>query len=345
MQHRGTVFLTGASGFIARHVALRLLEEGYRVRGSVRTLEQGSEVIAAIRPHLSDAADIDARLTFVQLDLLRDDGWDGAATGCDALIHTASPFPFRRPDHEDDVIRPAVDGTLRALQAARRAGIGRVVLTSSVAAVINTDLGPGRDAYDERDWSDPGGPRASPYVKSKTMAERAAWEFVRRDGPKIALTVINPGFVLGPPLGGRSGTSLMVIQRILRAKDPMVPRLGFALVDVRDVATMHVRALDRTETFGKRIIGAGRFFWYADMARVVKEAYPDRKIVTRTAPDALIRFLGLFDGTLRSLVPNLGRRDAISAARARQLLGIEFIDPEDSIREMAAYVLKNRLAS
>ena len=250
MADRGTIFLTGASGFIARHIVLRLLEEGYRVRGSVRSLDRGREVAEAIRPHLSDPSGLDERLSFAELDLLRDDGWDDALKGCDALIHTASPFPFERPANEDEVIRPAVEGTLRALKAAHAAGIGRVVLTSSVAAVINTELEAGRDTYDERDWSD--------LFRTARIALREVQDdgrtrrmgFCRRGGAgEIALTVINPGFVLGPPLGGAErdlvqGPCSGSCGRRIR----WVPHVGFVLVDVRDVATMHVRALDRPET-------------------------------------------------------------------------------------------------
>ena len=249
------VLVTGASGFIAKHVVRELLDAGYRVRGSVRSAARRQEVADAVRPNLADPADLDNRLTCV--DLERDEGWDEAMEGVDVLMHTASPLPFEQPDNEEEIIRPAVDGTLRALKAAHRTGVKRVIMTSSSAAIANGELEPGREAHDERDWTDLSDPRATPYVKSKTLAERAAWDYVEKNAPEIGLTTINPVFVLGPPLDGTLGTSMKVVQRLLRAKDPMLPNFGFATVDVRDIAAMHVKALARPETVGRRLIVNG----------------------------------------------------------------------------------------
>lgn len=267
------VLVTGASGFIAKHVVRELLDAGYRVRGSVRSAARGQEVSDAVRPNLADPSDLESRLSFVELDLERDEGWDEAMEGVDVLMHTASPLPLAQPDDEQEIIRPAVDGTLRALKAAHRSGIGRVIVTSSSAAVAYTELEPGRELHDERGWTDLTDPRATPYVKSKTLAERAAWDYVEKNAPDIGLTTINPVFVLGPPLDDTLGTSLLVVQRLLRAKDPMLPNFGFATVDVRDIATMHLRALQRPDTIGRRLIGGERFLWFVDMAKTLHEAY------------------------------------------------------------------------
>ena len=336
-----TIFVTGASGFIAKHIVVKLLNAGYHVVGSVRALSRAAEVREAVLPHLTDTNDLDNRLRFAALDLGDDQGWDTALRGAGVLMHTASPFPLTQPDNEDDVIRPAVDGALRALRAAHAAGLKRVVMTSSSVAVTNTDLPDGRAAYTEEDWSDLDHPNATPYAKSKTLAERAAWEFVASEAPEIEMTVINPVFVLGPPLDGNYGTSIKVIERILRAADPMIPQVGFPSVDVRDIAEMHVRALGNPDTIGKRIIGGERFIWFREMAEILTAAHPERKIVTRVAPNLLIRVLALFDKSIRTILPVLGERSDVSNARARELLEMEFIDVADSVRAAGAYLVDN----
>ena len=334
-----TVFVTGASGFIAKHIVLKLLNAGYHVTGSVRSLDRAAEIRDAVTPHLNDAGDLETRLGFAVLDLTSDQGWDAALSGADALIHTASPFPMVQPDDEEQVIRPAVDGALRALRAARSAGIGRVVMTSSSVAIAGTDLPVGRDAYREDDWTDVTRVGTTPYAKSKTLAEQAAWDFVQNQAPQIALTVINPVFVLGPPLDDNYGTSIGVVERLLRARDPMLPRIGFPTVDVRDVAEMHLRALTNEASIGKRIIAVDRFIWFHEMAKVLKAAYPDRRIVTRQAPNFAVRILAVFDKAVRSVVPTLGQRHEVSGARAREVMGMEFIDAGDAVRAAAAVLI------
>lgn len=343
MPEAKTVLVTGASGFIAKHICLKLLNAGYDVRGSLRSLARSREVVDAVKPYLTYDGDLDRRLTFVALDLANDAGWDEAMKGADILMHTASPFPLEQPKDADEVIRPAVDGTLRALKAARSAGVNRVVLTSSIAAITSRPLDAGRTQYDESDWTDPTDPATTPYVKSKTLAEQAAWDFVRDSEPEMALTVINPGFVLGPPLDTHFGTSLQVVQRVLRSQDPALPNFGFATVDVRDIAEMHVKALSRPESVGKRLIGADRFYWFVDMAKTLAAAYPERKITTRRAPNWLVKMLGLFDKSIRTIIPNLDRRQDVSNAQAKRILGIDFIDVEDSIRASADFLIGNDL--
>ena len=337
MANAGSVLVTGASGYIAKHIVVQLLNAGFTVTGSLRRLDRAGEVRAAVLPHLTDAADLDKRLRFVTLDLERDDGWTTALQGIDALIHTASPFPLVQPKDEDDLIRPAVQGALRALRAAHAAGVGRVVMTSSSAAVMVGDHG--ERPADESDWSDLSAPGASAYVKSKTLAERAAWDFVATTAPDMALTVINPVLVLGPPLDAHYGSSVSIIQRVLTAKDPAVPRIGFPVVDVRDVALMHLRALQQPETAGKRYIASDRFMWFEDIAKTLATAYPNRKIVTRVAPTILLRLLAIFDPVIRGILPMLGKREDASNARARAEMGMVFIPAADSLRATAQVLL------
>ena len=339
MPKRQTVLLTGISGFIAKHIALNLLNEGYDVVGSVRSLARGDEVRAAVAPHLNASVDLEKSLRFVTLNLDRDDGWDAAMQGVDILMHTASPFPLAPPKIEDDLIRPAVDGTLRAMRAAHNAGVKRVVVTSSFAAIMHSKLPGGRTAHDETDWSDTNSASIDPYSKSKTLAEKAAWEFVSDQAPDIVLTTINPTMVLGPPLDNHFGSSVELVQRILRAKDPMVPRFGLGCVDVRDVARIHVDALGNAATQSKRIIAVDRFMWLTDLSHALKEHFPDRKLVTRQAPDFVVRLLGIFDKSIRQIVPDLGKKLEISNVRAKDLFGMEFIAAEESVVATAKYLI------
>ena len=338
-----TVLVTGATGYIAKHIVVKLLNAGYKVVGSVRTLSRGEDVIAAVSRHLTDAENLDKRLRFVALDLSNDNGWETAMDGVDILMHTASPFPLEQPKDEQEVIRPAVDGALRALRAAKAAGIKRVVMTSSAVAVMDSDLAPGKTAYNEENWTDLNHASVTPYGKSKTLAERAAWKFVTDEAPEISLTTINPVLVTGPPLDNNFGTSVSIVQRLLTAKDPMIPNFGFPIVDVRDVAEMHVRALQSDESGGKRILAVDGFLWFMDIAKMLKAQFPDRKIVTLPAPNFVVRLLAIFDKSIRQVVPILGKKIEVSNARAQSILGMKFIPAADSIQETAAFLVENDL--
>lgn len=337
-----SVLVTGATGYIAKHLVLQLLNAGHSVVGSARSLSREGELRDAMAAHLEDASALD-RLSVVALDLNSDDGWDAAMQGIDVVMHTASPFPLGQPKNEDDLIRPAVDGALRAAKAANRAGIGRIIMTSSSAAVLSTDLPPGKTVHDEEDWTDLTHPGATAYVKSKTMAERAVWDWQASHAPDMDITMINPVFVLGPPLDRNFGSSVDVIERMLKGKDPMVPDIGFPCVDVRDIALMHIRAMERPESIGQRIIGSEDTYPMADMGKLLKQDHPDRRVATRVAPNLLMRGLALFDPTIRSIVPLLGKREMISSQKAKDVLGMEFRNAGQSIRETGAYLVENRL--
>ena len=339
-----TVLLTGATGYIAKHIALHLLEAGYTVRGTVRSLSRGAEVMEAVRPHLSDPSNLDQRLTFVALDLTKDDGWDAAMTGVDVLMHTASPFPLNPPKDENDLIRPAVDGALRAVRAAQKAGITRVVMTSSTVAISGSELPSGDTSFDETNWTDPDDPKISAYTKSKTLAEKAVWDFVTEEAPDMQVTMINPGFVLGAPLDANFGSSIQVIARILKAKDPMLPNVGFTTVDIRDVAEMHVTVIDKPETVGQRIMTVENFMTFAEIAQAIKTAYPDRKIVTRVAPDFVVKFLALFDSSIKTIVSSLGRVDRFDNSRAKATLGRAMYQSHKAVVSSAKYLIDNKLA-
>ncbi len=334
-----TVFVTGASGFLAKHVILQLLRAGQSVRGSLRTPGRADEVRDAMRPHLAAAADLDGRLDFVTLDLDRDDGWAEAMRGSRALIHTASPFPLVQPKDPAALIGPARDGTLRALGAARAAGIEQVVLTSSIAAVT----GGARSDHvcDEDDWTDAEAPGLDAYSRSKTLAERAAWEYATAQG--LRLTTINPGFIVGPPLDRHFGSSVKLIRRILAGRDPMMPALAFNFVDVRDVALAHLRALERPAAVNQRFVLAAGALSLPEVGRILKAAYPDRRIPTRQAPNLAIRLLALFDAEMRAALPMLGVRQQVSSARAQAVLGIDFTPPADALRATAEALIAQAL--
>ena len=224
-----------------------------------------------------------------------------------------------------------------------RASVRRVVVTGSIASISNRELPDGRP-FDEGDWSMPGYPTTTPYALSKLEAERAAWKYVELEAPSLRLTVINPGFVLGTPLDRNYGSSLSVIERFMKGRDPMLPDVGLVSVDVRDIARMHVLALETPASAGKRILGAAEFLTFRDMAMALKQRFPERRIPTRVAPHFVIRMLGLFDKSIAAIIPSLGRREVASRELAQSLFGIEFRDPLVSVAESAEFMVENGIA-
>ena len=314
-----TVLVTGASGFIAMHCIVQLLEQGYRVRGTLRTPSRETNLRETFAKHVA----ADDRLEFMTTDLTKDEGWDDAAKGCKYILHVASPLPSQSPRHEDEVIVPAVEGTLRVLKAAAGAGVSRVVLTSSLAAVVYGHPRDGSKVCDEKDWSRTD-VEIGAYQKSKTLAERAAWDFVNglEGDNKLELAVINPGLVLGPILDSDYGTSGEIIRRLMRRELPGCPNLGWAPVDVRDVAAAHLAAMTTPEAAGERFCCALDHAWMCEFADILNNHFASRgyKIPTRRLPDFLIRLMALFDKTVRSRASNLGQRSDISNAHIKRVL-------------------------
>jgi len=338
------VLLTGASGYIGKHITLQLLNEGYEVRASVRNKAKADEVRAAMSAHLPEDFKLDKKLSFVELDLESDKGWPKALEGMDVLIHSASPFPIASPKDENDLIRPAVEGTLRALKAAHQAGVKRVILTSSVAAIYGSDLPAGKTEFDETMWSDPNhviGRMA--YNKSKTLAEKAAWDYIQSEAKEIQLTTINPVLVAGAPLDKNFGASVSVVERLMNGKDPVLPDMSFGIVDVKDVAKMHVLVIKNKAAYGQRFIANAGSRTFIQMATALKAAFPARKIPTGQAPTVLIRFLALFDGEIKAVLPGLGKHINPSSKKAETVLGISFIPVEQSLVETAQYLVDNKL--
>lgn len=324
-----TVLLTGASGFIAKHILRELLAQDYSVRASVRSATRRAEV-EALFP--------DAEITFVNLDLTSDTGWSDALDGVDALIHTASPFPTVDPKDPQTLIRPAVDGTRRALRAAQAAGVKRVILTSSCAAIYKDSAKPPSKPSTRSDWTDPQGEGVSAYEASKTLAERAAWEFAA-EHPSMELTVINPGLVFGPPMDHHYGSSLENIEQFLNGGIPMLPDLMLPVVDVRDVARAHVRALATPASVGQRFPATVDAPTMQDMARTLAAAYPGRRIPTRRAPSWLIRILARFNPLVRTIAPNLGRNLRVDGSDAQNVFEFTYIPVSDALLASAAFIV------
>ena len=316
------VLVTGGSGFLAGHCILSLLQAGYRVRTTLR--KPAGE--AALRQALAGAG-IDAgdRLEIAICDLMDDAGWDAAAAGCTHVLHVASPLPAAAPKDEGELIRPAREGALRVLRAAHRSGVRRVVLTSSFAAI-----GYGRSVtrpYDERDWTDTAASGLAAYPKSKTLAERAAWDFVDGEGRGLELAVVNPVGIFGPLLGPDLSASILLVQAMLDGKLKALPRLMFGVVDVRDVADLHLRAMTDPAAAGERFLAtAGDFLTMQEIAQALKDGLGERaeRVSTRVLPDWFIRLAGRFSAAARqAATPELGRRKTATSAKALAMLGWE----------------------
>jgi nucleoside-diphosphate-sugar epimerase len=326
----GLVLVTGGSGFLGAHCILKLLDAGYRVRTTVRAMTREGHVRAMVKEGGSEPGDA---LEFVEADLGDDKGWDEAVAGCANVLHVASPFPAVQPRDEDELIRPAVDGTLRVLRAARDAGVRRVVLTSSFAAIGYGKIPHGKP-FTEDDWTDPAAD-VSPYIKSKTFAERAAWEFIAREGGGLELSVINPTGIFGPVLGPDTSTSIGHVTNMLQGRMPVLPNLMFGVVDVRDVADLHVKAMTEPAAKGERFLCvAGDFMTVQQMAQALKDGMGDKaaKVSTRLLPNWLVRLAARFSTAAQQLAtPELGRHKNASNAKARRLLGWEPRPPDAAL--------------
>lgn len=323
------VLVTGISGFIAGHVAVALLNEGYAVRGSVRSLSKVDHVRATLA---KAGADVSA-LEFCALDLMKDEGWDEAMQGIDRLCHCASPFIAAQPKDPQELIAPAVEGTRRALNAALKAGVKHIGLTSSFVAVGWG--GPVKTSpYDEADWSVVGGPGTTAYGDSKTMAEQEAWSIMRAAGAEDRLTTVNPSLVLGPLLHDDLSTSALLVKRMLNGEFPLAPRFSFSIVDVRDVAALHVVAVAGSHG-GQRILAAGETLWVLDVAKTLREFDPRAKLPKFEAPGFLVHMLAMFDRSVAGILGDLKLKRDVDSSKAEAALGRPLIDVREAILETA----------
>jgi nucleoside-diphosphate-sugar epimerase len=312
------VVVTGGTGFVGGWCIVQALEAGHEVVTTVRSRAKETSVRDAVRAQVADEA-----LRVVGADLTSDDGWDDALRGSDVVLHVASPMVADVGD-PSSLVGPAVDGTVRVLTAATRAGVHRVVLTSSCAAAtpVSTQM---TGTVDESCWTDADEPGLSPYRRSKALAERAAWEWVERESPSFTLTTILPGSVFGPALSPAAMNSLQLISRLIDGSIPAIPRLAFEVVDVRDVAAAHLLAMSAPGAAGERFIAAGERLWFGDVAAILRAQLGDdaAKVPTAELPDDVLRSLAESNAELRSLLPLLGRELVHDAGKARAVLGWE----------------------
>jgi nucleoside-diphosphate-sugar epimerase len=334
-----TVLVTGGSGFIGCHCILQLLAAGHEVRTTVRSLKREGEVRAMLKEGGAREGD---GVRFIAADLENDAGWPEAVAGCEYVLHVASPFPATTPKHEDELVVPAREGTLRVLRAARGAGVKRVVLTSSFAA-IGYGQGPQSAPFDETSWTNPDGGDVRPYVKSKTLAERAAWDFVGKGGRALELAVVNPVGVFGPVLGPDYSTSILLVQRLMDGAMPGCPKLRFGVVDVRDVADLHIRAMTHPAARGERFLAvAGDFMWLAEIASVLKARIgaPAKRVPTWQLPNWLVRLAALRDPAVKLILPELGMSKNATNLKARRLLAWAPRSSEEAIVATAESLLR-----
>ncbi len=335
-----TVLVTGGTGYVAGWCIVELLRRGYQVRTTVRNLSKEKVVRSAVGAQI-DSKD---RLTFYAADLTEDQGWDVAMKGCDYVLHVASPLGADNPKDPNDLIIPARDGAVRVLRAAVNAKVRRVVMTSACAAAsppsYREDL-----VTDETFWSDPENKNLTAYMKSKTLAELAAWKFIKEHGSNTSLTTVLPGAVFGPVLTGSHLGSVQVIARLLQGKVPGSPRVGLEVVDVRDLADIHIRAMESPEAAGERFIAAGKFMWMSDIADILraKLGTTASKVPTRVLPDIVIRFFAVFDPSLRALVPSLSRKSRHTTEKARRVLGWSRRPAADTIVDCAKSLIAHNV--
>ncbi|SRR5579859_404218 len=323
------VLVTGATGFVGGWCIAALLERGYRVRTTVRSAAKEAAMRGILAPIVGPKG---AALEFVVADLTRDAGWGEAVAGCDYVLHVASPLGAEMPKNPDDLIVPAREGTLRVLRAAVKAGVKRVVMTSSVAASSPAQRSPD-SATDESFWTDPNEPGLTAYRLSKTLAERAAWDFMAKEGGRTELVTVLPTAVLGPVMSAESLGSAQVVSRLMTGSMPGTPPLGFNVVDVRDVADLHLRAMLAPEAAGQRFIAASSYLSMADIARILRARLGVKaaKVPTRAMPGFMLRLAALFDPALRAVTPGMGRRRIFLSDKARKELGWQPRTAEEAV--------------
>jgi dihydroflavonol-4-reductase len=328
------VLLTGISGFVGQHCAVELLKNGYTVRGSVRNLSKEQEV----RKGIAKVIDAKNNLEFCELDLMSDKGWDKAMEDCDYVMHVASPFIIAEPKDENEMIKPAVEGTLRALRAAKKAGVKKVVLTSSTVAMAGDKK---KNHLTQKSWTNAKTDKVSVYMKSKTLAERAAWDFYNNQdaGDKMELTVVNPGPIYGPTLTGNlTGASMSMIRDIITGKMPMLPNAHYVMSDVRDIAKIHVAAMENMKSNGERfIVTSEKIYSFVGVASILKEN-GFKKASPKKAPSFVVKFMSLFNREMKGMLPFVDVEVSADISKTKQVFSWKPIPFEKTILETAKSV-------
>jgi dihydroflavonol-4-reductase len=332
------ILVTGASGFVGKWCVIKLLEKGYRVRGTVRSDKKAALVRRTVAEVVGD--DAASRLELVKADILADAGWPEAMAGVNAVMHVATIIRGDEPKDSSVVIRPAVEGTERVLRMAHDAGIKRVILTSSIATVgYGHGQTTGRRVYDETYFTKLESMRWTwAYCVGKTKAERAAWDYARANG--MELTTIHPGAIIGPALDEDASISVGMVSGLLDNSTPALPSNGFSIIDVRDVADMHVAALEHPESIGQRYLATAEYMPFPKVAEVVQELYPDRKIIRRTVPDWIIRLVAMFGGPARQIINDIGNEKIFDGRKGEAMMGHPYISARQSIKDTAESVIR-----
>ncbi|MEO7221315.1 MAG: NAD-dependent epimerase/dehydratase family protein [Devosia sp.] len=332
------ILVTGASGFVGKWCVVKLLEKGYRVRGTVRTEAKAKQVRETVSGLVG--ADAIARLELVQSDILSDTGWPDVMAGVTAVMHVATVIRGDEPRDQSLVIRPALEGTERILKASHAAGVKRLILTSSIATVgYGHGQTTGSRTYDETHFTNLDNMRWTwAYCIGKTKAERLAWAFAKEHGMDV--TTIHPGAIIGPALDKDASISVGMVSGLLDNSTPALPSNGFSIVDVRDVADMHVAALEKPEAIGERYLATAEYMPFPEVARVVQELYPDRKIVNRAAPDWIVKLVAMFGGPARQIINDIGNVKIFDGRKGEALMGHRYIGARQSIHDTAESVIK-----
>jgi len=332
------VLLTGISGWIAKHTAIELLNKGYEVLGTVRNKDLIDQTKETIKKH----APIE-KLSFIELDLLKDDGWDEAAKGCKYIFHIASPFPMKVSRDREFLLPVAVDGTLRVLNAGINAGVEQIIKTSSIVAMFRKPNRSNPYTFGENDWTDENWIEGvNDYFLSKTKAEKAAWELMESKGLKSKLTTINPGGVFGDALDKKGGTSIEYVRQFLKGKFPGAPKFAVLISDVKDIAKAHVACIGNNKVGGRRLIVGKEVKKLVELSQLMAEAMPEyaKKLPKKELPNFMVKLISYIDSSAKTMIPDLGILMQTDTSYAEELLGFKFKPAKDCITENAKSVVK-----
>jgi|TARA_B100000073_G_scaffold314572_1_gene289831 nucleoside-diphosphate-sugar epimerase len=332
------VLLTGISGWIAKHTAIELLNAGYEVLGTIRNKNLVDQTKQTISKYASTE-----KLSFVELDLLKDDGWNEAAKGCRYIFHVASPFPMKVSSNRENLLPVAVDGTLRVLNAGLNAGVEQIIKTSSIVAMFRKPNRTNPYTFGENDWSDENWIEGvSDYFLSKTKAEKAAWRLMESKGLKNKLTTINPGGVFGDALDKKGGTSIEYIRQFMKGKFPGAPKFAVLISDVKDIAKAHVACIGNNKVGGRRLIVGKDVKRLVELSQLIAEAMPEykKKLPTKELPNLMVKLISYIDSSAKTMIPDLGIMMQTDTSYAEEILGFKFKPAKGCISENARSVVR-----